>query len=92
MAVRRTNHNNKQVVEWLPSLTAIQEVPGSFPGYALEIFLEITEVGKQCSDEAQIEEKGINLQITPQKSWINSFYTESKIPKKIDEIKKTGRS
>ena len=29
------------LVEWLARLTAIQEVPGSIPGYTLEIFLEL---------------------------------------------------
>ena len=28
-------------VQWLARLTAIQEVPGSIPGYTLEIFLEV---------------------------------------------------
>ena len=29
------------LVQWLARLTAIQEVPGSIPGYTLEIFLEV---------------------------------------------------
>ena len=29
------------LVQWLVHLTAIQEVPGSIPGYNLEIFLEV---------------------------------------------------
>ena len=29
------------LVCWLARLTAIQEVPGSIPGYTLEIFLEV---------------------------------------------------
>ena len=29
------------LVQWLACLTAIQEVPGSIPGYTLEIFLEV---------------------------------------------------
>ena len=29
------------LVQWLACLTAIQEVPGSIPGYILEIFLEV---------------------------------------------------
>ena len=29
------------LVHWLVCLTAIQEVPGSIPGYNLDIFLEV---------------------------------------------------
>ena len=29
------------LVQWLARLTVIQEVPGSIPGYTLEIFLEV---------------------------------------------------
>ena len=29
------------LVQWLARLTAIQEVPGSIPGYTLEIFVEV---------------------------------------------------
>ena len=29
------------LVSWLARLTVIQEVPGSIPGYTLEIFLEV---------------------------------------------------
>ena len=29
------------LVYWLARLTAIQELPGSIPGYTLEIFLEV---------------------------------------------------
>ena len=29
------------LVQWLARLTAIQEVPGSIPGYTLQIFLEV---------------------------------------------------
>ena len=29
------------LVQWLARLTAIQEVPGSIPGYTLDIFLEV---------------------------------------------------
>ena len=29
------------LVQWLARLTAMQEVPGSIPGYTLQIFLEV---------------------------------------------------
>ena len=29
------------LVQWLAYLTAIQEIPGSIPGYTLEIFLGV---------------------------------------------------
>ena len=39
MARKRTS--TTRLVQWLACLTAIQEVPGSIPGYTLEIFLDI---------------------------------------------------
>ena len=38
------------LVQWLGRFTAIQEVPGSIPGYTLEMFLEVQvlERGPPC--------------------------------------------
>ena len=36
---------NELAVQWLARLTANQEVPGSIPGYTLEIFLGSIESG-----------------------------------------------
>ena len=37
------------LLQWLARLTAVQEVPGSIPGYTLEIFLEVGLQGLELS-------------------------------------------